>query len=436
MKRSFLFLCFVFSGAVFGQGTSVIGGGHEIGLEFTNAYFAAIDEIQKNQPELWATIQAEGLTTLPADLNIYIENKPIKVQAGNGEQDSVAANDMEKNIWIYDTGWRNILHPRIRQAIALHEVASLKKLERTGYYPISGKFLAKFNLRNDMIIFLTGQDPALPQWKSQRLNCDRRYTLKNEETGTILKRTDFSLYAQAKWNILDQIYTLQFVFATETSGNWPSPLNVPSLVQTVQTTIHNNDQENLTKYSGQALQIQNKEFVVINAPERFLLTEKLGNGRSYAWSYKNGKKVVKQQEKIETTLSDGSIRRVVNDLNPIYFKPVRQIEGTDECVEKIVPGDEWLALAGDKEIGAAVEKINARALMVYEANREFKACSSNCAGLEQALKAQRERFMQTWNGIFEEQKAKLKLRYKEERKKPIPAEVKREVKRVSGEDIE
>jgi hypothetical protein len=423
MKALILLFSMLFAGAVSAQGVSIRGGGHEIGLEFTNAFAAATEEIRKNHPDLWAKIQAEGVTELPANIRIYVENEPIKVEAGEGQQDSVAANDPTTvSIWINSERWSKVIHPRVRQAIALHEVYSLKMLEKTGYYPVSGAYLAKFNLRNDTSVFITGQDPSLPQWKSRRVNCERRYTLKNEQTGKILQRTDFSLYAQADWNILDRIYSIQFIFATETGGNWPNPVNSPSFIQKIQTTVSKNGNETLSTLSGHQLMIQNKQqFTDDISQERYWLSEKQAGGKTIVWDWKNGKKGAKSKASTESTLSDGSTRTVTEDLQPVYFKPVRQTEGIIDCVDKIVPGEEWLALAGDTEMGAAVEKLNARALMVYEANLAYKACSTGgCDRLKNDVDLQERRFDETWNGIFQQQKAKLKTKLTEVRSPLLP----------------
>ena len=414
MKHFFALVLITFSfSSALAEGFSVRGGGDEAGLEFTNAYSFALEEIHKNYPDLAAKLAAYQLDGILDEVKIFVDDKPLHVDAGDGQQESVAVNEpATMRIWINRLRWNATTHPRIRQAIALHEVLSLRGVEGTGRYGISGAYLAKFNLRNDSIVFILGQDPSLPNWKSRSMSCERRMKARNVETGRILERSDYSLYVQAEWQILDKIYSLQFVFATERSGNWPVAINAPSLIQRVQAMDKKTPEGKVWKLGGRALFNTGVSYSETEMPATPRFEEKLSDGRTLISEWKNGKKGKKLSAFSESNLPDGSLRRVVEDLNLVYVKPVQQLEGIEDCVIKTLPSGEWLALSNSPEIGVEIEKLNARAMNLYDASRAHKGCQSgDCSKEKEFLDLRHKQFDQAWDRLFAVERDKLKAKF-------------------------
>lgn len=118
------------------------GGGDDIALEFQQALIASVQE-SRNHPELNKVFQEKNILKVAAEAKVLIVDDALDVQVKDLIQNSVAINiPSENKILVNRQRWNAINDSRLRSAIALHEILSLKKLEQTGYYPYSTKYLA------------------------------------------------------------------------------------------------------------------------------------------------------------------------------------------------------------------------------------------------------------------------------------------------------
>ena len=393
------------------EGVTVRGGGDDTALEFTNAFHAAMNEIEKSFPELAAAIAPAGPAALLPKVNIFVEENPLLVPAGEGSQESVAVNEPATlNVWINRARWRNVGHTRIREAIALHEILSLAGAEGTGRYPISAAYLAKFNLRNDAFVFVAGRDPSLPDWKRRRTSCERVSVYDSTVSGNAQKSTEFFLVADASWKVLEKTYSLSYEFGAEEQGKFTS---ARSFSRSVDSDLGARGPGRLYQSAGNSIMRRDGRYVDHVKPATFHYVEKTADGRqgNYEWDARRETKKDLVQATGTEELADGSTRTVSEIMHEIRVPPITLRSQSTTCVAKNLGGEEWIALAGEPSLGIDVEKLNARAVLVNEADRAYRACTAeNCAGRKAALKEEAQKFEATWNKIFLDRKTKLKAR--------------------------
>lgn len=158
-------------------GGSDVGGGDDIGLEFMGSFINALKMIRLKNPDLARRVVNVNPLTDLVDTSILVVERPLYVTNNGVQQDSVATNDrLTGLIQINGPRWRAIVNPRIKEGIALHEVLSLKDIEHTGYYPISGQYVAYFGLQTDTLIggSLRYESPLTPDADQQKLICNAR----------------------------------------------------------------------------------------------------------------------------------------------------------------------------------------------------------------------------------------------------------------------
>jgi hypothetical protein len=125
-------------------------GGDEVALEFLQAFSSAVGVTKLAAPELYQKIQSAGLPLLPKLENIIVVEVPLPVQKDGYTQESVATNDPATGMIVINRArWEKIKNLRLREAVALHEVASLKRLENTGSYTISGAYISLFGISEE-----------------------------------------------------------------------------------------------------------------------------------------------------------------------------------------------------------------------------------------------------------------------------------------------
>ena len=161
MKPKIFLSILVLLGQIAFAGDKTLNGGDDIAMEFQQAFYGAMLEISKNQPELYAQIREHDLSSVAKGAEFLIVDTPLKVVLGGIEQESVAANEpATKTIYINRARWRSITDVRVFEGIALHEVASLKGLERTGVYTYSAQYLSIFSLSTTTLASGTSMDHA------------------------------------------------------------------------------------------------------------------------------------------------------------------------------------------------------------------------------------------------------------------------------------
>lgn len=138
-------------GAIFakgrGGGGGDAGGGGPIALEFLAVLDLALKEMKASSPQLYAQLEAAGVNKDVIERIDVIENRELTLTVNGQTRHFTALNYPSSGlIELHQRRWSSILSLDVKAALALHEVASLKRLERTGVYTYSGKYLASKGL--------------------------------------------------------------------------------------------------------------------------------------------------------------------------------------------------------------------------------------------------------------------------------------------------
>ncbi len=124
-------------------GTANGGGGDEIGLEFEKVLKNALNTLQTRDSASYNLLIQNGLQNTLKNIRYVVVEGPLQVPLEQSIQNSVAVNDRTTNIiYIHRDRWQKIFDVKTKEAIAIHEVASLLGLESTGSYPISSSYIS------------------------------------------------------------------------------------------------------------------------------------------------------------------------------------------------------------------------------------------------------------------------------------------------------
>jgi hypothetical protein len=141
-----------------GTGSSGGGGGDDDGLTFSSSIYVALSRLKGS--ELVKDIDLHNLRLRAGSAIIAVVDEPQIVTYNGFRQDSVAKNYPDVNqIWVNRKRFQAIKDPHVREAVALHELLSLEGIEKTGYYPISGQYLAQFDIPVEQLESLLGTAP-------------------------------------------------------------------------------------------------------------------------------------------------------------------------------------------------------------------------------------------------------------------------------------
>lgn len=425
----YLLTSLLYTVSSFAEGVSVRGGGDEIGLEFIKAAQDSIKNIRDRYPDIARKFNTAIVDSLLAESKIIIVEEPLFVPADNGQQASVAVNEpSSKTIWIHRQRWKAISSIHIREAIALHEILSLRKLEHTGRYPISSAYLGKFQEQNDESVFLSGRnfsDPTL--WRNTRISCDETIKKWNPNTNEYELRTTSYLEARVIWKIGKREYTLSYLFGSEPMGGWMGKHVISQSIRTLDTTSEKD--KTIHKYKYRDLLIdQDYGFVITELADRKYmdLIKTQEDGKTLLWHYKNKKKGELYSSTKEKRLSDGSKRIVTHysSLSTRWNQEKVKDSKTSDCIYRNLSDKTWLNLTDNKLIALEVEKISARAIRYSEAHKEYWAAGLDATFFSslKELKAQRQKFNKLWTKIFEDRWEQVNQNWEKHLKKngPIP----------------
>lgn len=130
------------SGSSFRIGGNSGGGGDEEGLDFQNTALRALAGLRNTLPDLYHSLESADLVSVIAAMNVIVVDEGLAVEAQIFVQNSVAANLPDyATVVLNRKRWRAIRDQGLREGIALHEVLSLKRLESTGDYSISSRYV-------------------------------------------------------------------------------------------------------------------------------------------------------------------------------------------------------------------------------------------------------------------------------------------------------
>jgi hypothetical protein len=125
------------------NGSEGVGGGDEVGLEFQRALQDVIAELQSTMPNLYQKLEENNFSKTVANTKVVVADEGLGVEYLAYIQDSVAANIPETvTVLVNRQRWIAIQEYKVKKAIAFHEALSLAKLEETGSYVISSRYLA------------------------------------------------------------------------------------------------------------------------------------------------------------------------------------------------------------------------------------------------------------------------------------------------------
>ncbi|MGZ3696227.1 MAG: ankyrin repeat domain-containing protein [Bdellovibrionota bacterium] len=122
--------------------------GDEIETQFRESFTHLYRFTEANNPSLFQELENARLLGTLAAAKIEVVSEKVIIRVNGVEQESVAANNPVTNtIRINRARWLAIVRQPLREALALHEVAGLKKIESSSSYPLSSQYLAMFNIQ-------------------------------------------------------------------------------------------------------------------------------------------------------------------------------------------------------------------------------------------------------------------------------------------------
>ncbi|RZA09912.1 MAG: hypothetical protein EOP11_00115 [Proteobacteria bacterium] len=376
MKYILLIIFSLTSASAFSrEGVTVRGGGDETALEFTNAFHAAVQEIEKRGGPLRAEIETSELAALLPKVSFFVEDRPILLATAGGTVEAVAVSaPASLTIKLNRARWRQVAHTRIREAIALHEILTLAGSEGPGRYQISAAYLAWFKVRNDAAVFLTGLDSSQPKWQGRRASCVRA-------SGETFET------AEASWNFLSRTFLLTYEFDAATGG---APA-IRALRQTAQQDLGAAGSGRIGRSSSTTFSKEKGAFVKKSTPETIRYFETLADGSRAVYRWDGGQPGEVMESSFSEELPDGALRITTERL---------------VCESREVATGAWIAFVGEPRLGIELEKLNAMAALVSEAESAALNCEGKgCEELLLSAKQAAEKFAAAWKKLPRPSKA-------------------------------
>jgi hypothetical protein len=148
------------------------GGGDEVGLDFQRAFSVAVKSVQEGK--LAGPFTAEDLLQTARDSRILVVDDTLLVTLDGSIQNSIAVNEPAKGlIRINRARWNLLKDERLKEAVALHEVLSLRRIESTGDYSYSARYLEVYGL-SPWLISGAKPDPSQNP-RPKRMSCEISY---------------------------------------------------------------------------------------------------------------------------------------------------------------------------------------------------------------------------------------------------------------------
>ncbi|RYZ97950.1 MAG: hypothetical protein EOP11_21330 [Proteobacteria bacterium] len=141
-------------------------------LDFQRAFSNAVRAVKEGK--FSGPITTEDLLETARDAQIFVVEDSLLVTLDGSIQSSIATNDPDKLlIRINRMRWERLKDERLKEAVALHEVLSLRRIERTGNYAQSARYLEAFGI-SPWLISGTKEDPSLDP-KPKKMSCEISY---------------------------------------------------------------------------------------------------------------------------------------------------------------------------------------------------------------------------------------------------------------------
>jgi len=148
------------------------GGGDEVALDFQRAFSNAVGAVKAGK--IAGAFTAEDLQQTAKDSRVLVVEDRLVVTFNGIAQDSIAANTPSKGIiQINRSRWKNLRDDRLKEAVALHEVLSLRRIESTGDYSYSARYLEAYGLSPWLVSGAKEETSQSPRPKF--MNCEIEY---------------------------------------------------------------------------------------------------------------------------------------------------------------------------------------------------------------------------------------------------------------------
>lgn len=401
--------------ALANNGPITSGGGDEVALEFTQAFRNAYQEIQANHPDLAAQLNGQDLEAAMKRASLFVVEQTLKVEYQGIQQESVATNTPASGwILINRYRWQQIRQQRIREAVALHEVASLLELEGTGRYPISSAYLGKYQLEADPALILSGKAPASDSaFRLSRSSCETQLVSVHRKSGKKFSTSYHTLNTAGSWDIRGNTYNITYFYTTS-----PESSSVPWLSKT-KSAITQRDGGLHGDIDSTMLFIDADHAEVQESPQQvaYFTENREGVVLTYAWE--NGAKAQLMSRQTSARLPEGGVRTVTLLETEAFPEDEFAIDGSsDTCTTKTMSLEAWLTLVDDPQVAAEITRLDHLAFLANDADRKIRTCApETCEALKSEGELREQEFVAAWNKLYEDRKSDISKKYEAVRKK-------------------
>lgn len=247
----------------------------------------------------------------------------------------------------------------------------------------------------------------------QRSSCENKIVSIKVSSGKVIKTDETSLQTSGHWVVRGKEYSLNYFLNKVTKGE-----STPYFLQSVMTR----------KPEGHGqLAISENKIIMMNDTngkiddfsfhrENYAETDAAGTQFMYDWV--NGAKDQLVTTATKETLPGGGVRTVGRTESKTVTKGYRDGGSVHTCTTVNMSRETWLILASDPDMAAQLEKIDAAAVKVAEAEEIYKSCTPvNCAALMDNIVAKEQSFLTEWNSLYAKRKDEVSKKYASLRRK-------------------
>lgn len=246
-----------------------------------------------------------------------------------------------------------------------------------------------------------------------RSSCDNNIISVRVKDGKVNKIQETSLQTSATWVVHGKEYSLNYFLNKVTKGE-----STPYFLQSIMTRA--------TEGNG-VLAISDSKIIMMNDTNgkiddfsfhRENYAEKDAAGVQYMYDWVNGARGQLVTSATAEQLPDGSTRQVSKTESKTETKGFRDGGSVHTCTTVQMSRETWLILASDPEMAAQLNKLDALADKVREAEEIYKSCVPvNCGALNENILAKEQSFLTEWNALYTARKEDVSKKYEALRKK-------------------
>jgi hypothetical protein len=240
-----------------------------------------------------------------------------------------------------------------------------------------------------------------------RSSCENNIVSVEVKTGKVTKNTENSLQTSATWVVHGQEYSLNYFLNKITGGE-----STPYFLQSNMTR---------TPSGAGVVAISDAKIIMMNDTNgkiedfsfhRENYAEKDDSGTQRMWDWDDGAVGQLVTTATQETLPDGSVRQVSWTENKTVTKGWRDGGSVHTCTTVAMSRETWLIMASDPNLAGELDKIDALAGKVSEAEEIYKSCTPvNCEALNDNILAKEQAFLTEWNALFASRKDQVSKQY-------------------------